>query len=113
MDVHGLGAALRYHERFAPKGTNANFIQAVGPREIIVRTYERGVEGETLACGTGTVASALVFAEATGLTAGPVGVRVRGGDTLHIGFERRGVFDFEKVTLAGPADFAFSGEIAI
>jgi diaminopimelate epimerase len=113
VDVHRLGAALRYHEKFAPRGTNANFVQPVGPREIIVRTYERGVEGETLACGTGTVASALVFAEKHGLASGPVAVRVRGGDVLHIGFERTGPFTFEKVTLTGPADFAFSGEIAL
>ena len=112
-EVTRLGAALRYHEKFAPKGTNANFVQAVGPREIVVRTYERGVEGETLACGTGTVASALVFAERNDLDAGPISVRVRGGDTLHVGFTRTGLFQFENVTLTGPADFAFTGEITL
>lgn len=110
VDVRGLGAALRYHERFAPKGTNANFYEVVGPREIRLRTYERGVEDETLACGTGATAAALVFAELSGLTEGPVTVRVKEGDRLFIGFRRTGALAFENVTLGGPADEAFRGE---
>ena len=114
VDVFALGRALRYHERFAPKGANANFIEVHGPHEIILRTYERGVEGETLACGTGATASALVHAETLGLQgAGTIAVRVRSGDLLHIGFERTGPFQFERVTLGGPADFVFSGEIGL
>ncbi len=114
VDVYPVGRAIRYHARFAPKGTNANFIQALGPDEIILRTYERGVEGETLACGTGATASALIHAEMSGHEGpGNVAVRVRSGDTLQIGFERRGPFDFHQVTLGGPAEFVFSGEIAI
>ena len=113
-DVHPLGRAIRYHERFAPKGTNANFVQAVAREAIILRTYERGVEGETLACGTGATASALVHAELNDWQgAGSVAVRVRSGDTLHIGFERTGPFQFEKVTLGGPAEFVFSGEVVL
>ena len=113
-DVHPLGRAIRYHERFAPRGTNANFIQPYSMGEIILRTYERGVEGETLACGTGAVASALVHAEMNDLSgAGSVAVRVRSGDVLRVGFERTGPFEFAKVTLGGPADFVFSGEIAL
>ena len=113
-DVHPLGRAIRYHERFAPRGTNANFIQAVSRETTILRTYERGVEGETLACGTGATASALIHAELNDWQgAGSVGVRVRSGDTLHIGFERTGPFQFEKVTLGGPADFVFTGEVAL
>ena len=113
VDVRGLGAALRHHGRFAPRGTNANFFQATGPREIRLRTYERGVEDETLACGTGATAAALVFAELHGLDAGPVAVRVKEGDTLTIGFRRAGPFRFQDVTLGGPADVAFRGEITI
>ena len=114
VDVHPLGRAIRYHDRFAPKGTNANFIQLVSPNEIILRTYERGVEGETLACGTGATASALIHAELNEVEgAGSVAVRVRSGDTLHIGFQRTGPLAFENVTLGGPADFVFNGEIAV
>ncbi len=113
VDVHPVGRALRYHRRFAPQGANANFIQPYSMSEIILRTYERGVEGETLACGTGATASALVHAEMNDLLGvGSVAVRVRSGDVLRIGFERLGPFQFQKVTLGGPADFVFRGEIA-
>jgi diaminopimelate epimerase len=106
-----LGAAIRFHEHFAPKGTNANFIKAMDAQTIAIRTYERGVEAETLACGTGVVASAIVFHELTGAPS-PVGVRVRGGDRLEVGFEK---IDgaYRNVTLTGPADFVFDGEIEI
>ncbi len=63
VDVPRLGAGLRYHEAFAPKGTNANFARITGPGQIAIRTYERGVEDETLACGTGMVACALIAHE--------------------------------------------------
>jgi diaminopimelate epimerase len=110
-DVRGLGAALRYHTAFAPKGTNANFVQVIEPQTIAVRTYERGVEDETLACGTGVVASALIFHEKNG-AASPVAVRVRGGDTLRVSFEQEGG-PYRNVTLTGPAEFVFEGQIGI
>ena len=114
VDVHPVGRAIRYHERFAPKGANANFIQPYSMSEIILRTYERGVEGETLACGTGATASALIHAEMNNVVGtGSVAVRVRSGDVLRIGFERTGPFRFGKVTLGGPAEFVFGGEIAL
>lgn len=102
------GAALRYHREFQPKGTNANFLK-VTPDGIAIRTYERGVEGETLACGTGMVACALVHHLLNG-AASPVKVKVKGGDTLEIGLERDGDA-FKNVTLTGPADIVFEGEI--
>ncbi len=114
VDVHPLGQSIRHHDRFAPRGTNANFIERVSPESIILRTYERGVEDETLACGTGATASALIHAELNGINgAGTVAVRVRSGDTLYVGFTRVGPLTFEHVTLAGPADFVFGGEISI
>ena len=104
-----LGAALRYHEAFAPNGTNANFIQQRDARTIAIRTYDRGVEDETLACGTGVVASALIFHELTG-AASPVQVKVRGGDILEVGFTGSSG-NYRDVTLTGPADFVFEGDV--
>jgi len=108
-DVRGLGAAIRRHELFAPKGANANFLKERGPRQIAIRTYERGVEDETLACGTGVVATALIFA-ALKDTSGPIGVVVRGGSELKVDLEKEGE-QFKSVTLTGPAEFVFEGTI--
>jgi diaminopimelate epimerase len=94
---------------FSPGGTNVNFIEKRGPNEIAIRTYERGVEDETLACGTGIVASALIFA-ATEDCQGPVTVLARGGDELQVDFERTEKA-FRNVTLTGPAEFVFEGTI--
>ncbi|MDQ6622969.1 MAG: diaminopimelate epimerase, partial [Verrucomicrobiota bacterium] len=74
-------------------------------------TYERGVEDETLACGTGVVASALIFA-ATENAPSPVRVRVQGGDDLQVGFEKNGK-SFTNVTLTGPAEFVFEGSVEL
>jgi diaminopimelate epimerase len=111
VDVRALGAAIRRHELFAPKGANVNFLKERGDRQISIRTYERGVEDETLACGTGVVASALIFA-ATKKLKGPIRVLVRGGNELEVGFERSGD-QFTNVTLTGPADFVFEGTIDV
>jgi len=111
VPVAEYGAGIRFHAHFAPRGTNANFIAPVDAQTIAIRTYERGVEAETLACGTGVVASALVFHELTGAKS-PIAVRVRGGDTLSVAFTgTRGAY--QAVTLTGPADFVFEGEIGI
>jgi len=96
----------------APAGTNASFAAVLQPGHIAVRTYERGVEDETLACGTGMVACALLHHLLTGAPS-PVKVDVEGGDTLEIGFEAAGPDSFRNVTLTGPADFVFEGEIEI
>lgn len=109
-DVLVLGAGLRYHEHFKPKGTNANFVGRRGS-DLAIRTYERGVEGETLACGTGVVASALILNQTEGV-ASPIGVWVQGGDRLEVGFERAGD-GYRNVTLTGPADFVFDGHVVV
>lgn len=109
--VQQLGAELRYHEHFKPKGTNVNFAQILAPGSIRVRTYERGVEGETLACGTGVTAAALVTSRIHGFTS-PVRVQVQGGDILEVSF-REEAGQFLDVNLCGPADFAFDGRIEV
>jgi len=111
VDVQHDGAAIRYHKMFSPSGTNVNFIEKRGPNKIAIRTYERGVEDETLACGTGIVASALIFAASEDCE-GPVTVLARGGDELQVSFERTGN-QFRNVTLTGPAEFVFEGTIEI
>src|SRR5207244_11422918 len=87
VNVRGIGSAVRFHELLAPQGANVNFLNRSADRQISIRTYERGVENETLACGTGVVASALVFA-ALERVEGPIGVLVRGGNELKGGFEK-------------------------
>jgi diaminopimelate epimerase len=111
VDVRGIGSAVRHHALFAPKGANVNFLKQRGEKEIAIRTYERGVEDETLACGTGVVASALIFA-ALHKVDGPISVLVRGGNELQVAFEKTGD-QFKKVTLTGPADFVFEGTIEV
>src|SRR5437762_679866 len=111
VDVPREGSVIRYHEMFSPKGANVNFIEKLGADKIAVRTYERGVEDETLACGTGVVASALVFA-ITENVKGPIKVIVRGGDELRVGFDKINK-QFRNVTLTGPAEFVFEGAIEI
>ena len=110
-DVKKLGAALRYHAHFAPKGTNANFIKAREDGSLGIRTYERGVEDETLACGTGVVASALIH-HLINKAESPIAVQVKGGETMLVGFEHGGD-SFSNVTLTGPADFVFDGTISL
>src|SRR6266487_4745339 len=111
VDVRRRGEAIRRHEMFSPAGANVNFIEKRGAQKILVRTFERGVEDETLACGTGVVASALIFA-VTEKVDGPIGVLVRGGNELQVGFEKTGT-QFKEVTLTGPADFVFEGTIEL
>jgi diaminopimelate epimerase len=111
VNVCKEGSAVRRHKMFSPKGANVNFIEKLGPTKIAVRTYERGVEDETLACGTGVVASALIFATLEN-TNGPITVIARGGDELQVGFEKS-ANRFRNVTLTGPADFVFDGTFDI
>jgi diaminopimelate epimerase len=111
VDVRTVGSAIRYHDHFSPKGTNANFVETQGPRLLAIRTYERGVEDETLACGTGVCAAALIHSALSG-DASPIEVRVKGGEILKVGFEKTPE-GFAKVTLTGPADFVFEGQVVV
>jgi len=85
-DVDGIGRRTRYHDLFKPAGTNVNFIQVQGKHKLSIRTYERGVEGETLACGTGSVAAALVAASLR-MVASPVQVTTRSKEKLTVSFD--------------------------
>ena len=109
VDILKLGSAIRYHADFQPDGTNVNFIQRTGPDALAVRTYERGVENETLACGTGIVACGLV-AGTLGRVQHPVRITSASGDVLAVDYEptQNGARD---VTLTGPAMHVFQGQL--
>jgi diaminopimelate epimerase len=107
--VRELGKALRFHQRFQPAGANVNFAAVIGPAHLAVRTYERGVEDETLACGTGSVAAALI-ASALGHVISPVQVTTRGGETL-TAYCDNATFPFGRVYLEGAVRMVCSGEI--
>ena len=109
-EVAAHGRAIRRSPIF-PRGTNVNFVQVTESGKLIVRTYERGVEDETLACGTGVVAAALLTNRVRRLAL-PLCVKVRGGDVLTIDARAEGEA-FHDVTLTGPATEVFSGEIKL
>jgi diaminopimelate epimerase len=106
-DVFTMGRTIRYHGEYKPAGTNANFARVLNRHRIKLRTYERGVEDETLACGTGAVATALI-ASWTGLVDSPVDVLVRSGETLKIHFVKTEK-GFEKVYLEGGTTVVYQG----
>ena len=103
------GRIIRYHADYQPAGTNVNFVQATSGG-LAVRTYERGVEGETMACGTGAVASALI-ASMIDLAKSPVRVITSGGEELIIHLEGQGVGDLPAVYLEGPAKIIYDGQL--
>ncbi len=108
IDIKAMGSGIRNHKAFAPRGTNVNFAKAEG--DIIrLRTYERGVEGETLACGTGAVATG-ILATLHGMTKPPVAVVTTGGETLTIHFDA-GKPDFGRVYLEGDTSWVCDGKI--
>ena len=106
-DVQAVGRASRWHEVFKPAGTNVNFVQIDGPHKLRIRTYERGVEGETLACGTGAVAAALI-AGALRKASSPVTVTTQGGDKLIVSFVQDGE-EFTDLRLEGKAEVVCEG----
>jgi diaminopimelate epimerase len=110
-DVCGIGREIRSHTVFSPAGTNVDFVQKQGTNELRIRTYERGVEDETLSCGTGVVASALLASRA-GLVQPPVRVQTQGGDFLTVDFKATKEGEkFGEVFLEGPAKLVFEGTI--
>jgi diaminopimelate epimerase len=102
-----MGKETRYHDEFSPKGTNANFIKVRDKNNIDIRTYERGVEDETLACGTGSIASAIV-ASALGIVVSPITMHTKGGFLLTIYFKQDSN-GAKEVYLEGDARIIFKG----
>ena len=107
-DVKRLGREIRHHKTFAPKGTNVDFVEVMDGNVLRVRTYERGVENETLACGTGVTASAIISAAVKNFKS-PVVCLTKGGDKLKVYFKKSGD-DFTDVYLEGGAQEVFSGK---
>ncbi|MEW6259735.1 MAG: diaminopimelate epimerase [Thermodesulfobacteriota bacterium] len=110
IDVKALGREIRYHVDFAPAGTNVNFATPKGQGRLAIRTYERGVEDETLACGTGSTAAALVMAEKYGWPS-PVAIDTRSGSQLTIHFERS-ASAYTNLFLEGDARVIYKAELS-
>ncbi len=107
--VTEMGRTIRNHQNFAPAGTNVNFVEVKDSYTLLVDTYERGVEANTLACGTGSTASAIVSA-VIGRVKPPVRVKTRGGEMLTINFEKKGE-KIHNVYLEGKARLVFEGKL--
>jgi diaminopimelate epimerase len=108
LDVYTTGRLIRYNKEFEKEGINVNFIEQLTDG-IAIRTYERGVEDETLSCGTGATAAALSF---SGKKTGPQELNVyTSGGMLSVKFTKTGTEQFEDIWLCGPAAFVFEGTI--
>jgi diaminopimelate epimerase len=109
-DIFRWGRAIRFSSRFQPAGTNVNFVSVLDRHSVKIRTYERGVEAETLACGTGSIASALIGASRKILSS-PVEVETRSGDKLTIHFTQQNSDHFPEVYLEGSAKVVYEAEL--
>lgn len=111
LDILRMGREIRHHERFQPAGTNAMFVETMSRNSFLIRSYERGVEDETLACGTGTTAAAILGA-LKGLYDPPVTGITRAGVPLTIHFTIDGA-SVRDVYLEGNADISFTGKLSL
>ena len=109
-DVVGIGQKIRNDRARYPEGTNVNFISAISSDKIKVRTYERGVEDETLSCGTGVTACALIYGRQQNKN--KIYIQTIGGN-LQVSFEKSNKDGFRDIILTGPADQVFSGNISV
>lgn len=113
LDMLTLGRSIRFSETYNEKGTNVNAVQVLGENDLAVRTYERGVEDETLACGTGVTACALSYGTLNNLVGiQKVNIKAMGGN-LSVTFNRNANDCFNNIWLTGPAKFVFKGEIHV
>ncbi len=109
FDVKRFGKEIRYHKEFATEGTNANFVKVNDRHNITIRTYERGVEDETFACGTGAVASSIIASELHSVES-PVKVKTSGGEVLTVYFKKeRG--EYKEIFLEGDVKPVYEGRI--
>jgi diaminopimelate epimerase len=112
IDVLVLGYSIRYHKRFAPSGTNVDFVEVLNNNSMKIRTYERGVEDETLACGTGAVAAALVRSQKSGVRSqesGKINVLTKSREILKVYFDKLDD-KFRNVWLEGKTGIVYKGE---
>ena len=109
VELTRLGRATRHHPLFAPRGANTNFVSITDRQNLKIRTYERGVEDETLACGTGAIAAAIITT-ALGKTAPPVSLLTRGRIVLGVDFKKEGD-TFKEIFLEGDARVIYKGEL--
>ena len=110
VSIAELGRKIRFHPELGQEGANANFVMVVDQNTLAIRTYERGVEGETLSCGTGCVAAALVTAS-LGMTSSPVACWTRSGVTLSVHF-RGEAGAFSQLVLEGDARLIYQGNLS-
>lgn len=111
LDVFEKGRSIRYSKEYEQEGINVNFVEQVGESNIIVRTYERGVEDETYSCGTGVTAAALThYHNESGYN--DVMVKTLGGN-LEVEFDRTDDGRFENIWLSGPAERVFEGAVKL
>lgn len=111
FDVKNEGAKIRYGELYGKAGSNVNFVNQIGENEFSIRTYERGVEDETLSCGTGATAVAIAMKNLGKATSNEIIINVEGG-RLKVSFDEEAK-GYKNVHLIGPAQFVFKGEIEI
>lgn len=112
VDVRNYGREIRYGAPYFEEGANVNFVELINPNTLRIRTYERGVEDETLACGTGVVAAAIAAYESGRVLQSEINVLAEGGE-LSVKFEKNISGGFEHIWLTGPAKKVFEGEIEV
>lgn len=110
VQLEKLGPYVRHHSAWGPSGSNVTLVQMINEKRCKIRTFERGVEGETFGCGTGATAAAIIAAQLHQLN-GPLTVEMKGG-SLKIGFDRKDGF-FSNLTMTGPAVCTFKGKVHI
>ena len=112
IDVKNYGNKIRFGAPYFEQGTNVNFVQALNDKSLLIRTYERGVEDETLACGTGITAAAIAGFESGKLNSNEINIGAKGGN-LQVKFEKNESGGYENIWLTGPAEKVFEGEIEL